>query len=64
MYECYEFYHIFQFQIPELLSICSFIRKNQVDRRNIANVLKEAKDVYYLQSYRAEIKNEIKRLNK
>ena len=62
MYECYEFYQIFQFQIPELLSICSFIRKNEGDIRNIANVLKEAKDVYYLQSYRAQIKNEIERL--
>ena len=29
MYECYEFYQIFQFPIQELLSICSFIRKNE-----------------------------------
>ena len=62
MYECYEFYQIFQFQILELLSICNFIRKNEGDIRNIANVLKEAKDVYYSHSYRAQIKNEIERL--
>ena len=62
MYECYEFYQLFQYQIPELLAIGSFIRENNVDTRNISRILKEATDVYYLQSYRAEIKNEIERL--
>ena len=62
MYECYEFYQVFQYQIPELLAISSFIRKNNVDTRNISRILKEATDVYHLQSYRAEIKNEIERL--
>ena len=62
MYECYEFYQIFQYQIPELLAIGSFIRKNQVDIRNISSILKEAKDVSHLQSYRSEIKNEIEKL--
>ena len=62
MYECYEFYQVFQYQIPELLAIASFIRKNTVDTRNISRILKEATDVYHLQSYRAEIKNEIERL--
>ena len=62
MYECYEFYQVFQSQIPELLSIGSFIRENNVDTRNISRILKEATDVYHLQSYRAEIKNEIERL--
>ena len=62
MYECYEFYQIFQSQIPELLSIGSFIRENNVDTRNISRILKEATDVYHLQSYRAEIKNEIEKL--
>ena len=62
MYECYEFYQIFQYQIPELLAIGSFIRKNQVDTKNIANVLKEAKDVSHLQSYRSQVKNEIELL--
>jgi hypothetical protein len=62
MYDYYEFYQFFQYQIPELLAIGSFIRKNQVDITNIANVLKNAKDVFHLQSYRSEIKNEIERL--
>ena len=62
MYECYEFYQVFQYQIPELLAIGSFIRENNVDTRNISRILKEATDVYHLQSYRTEIKNEIERL--
>ena len=62
MYECYEFYQVFQSQIPELLAIGTFIRENNVDTRNISRILKEATDVYHLQSYRAEIKNEIEKL--
>jgi len=62
MFESFEFYQIFRYQIPELLTIGTFIRKNQVDTRNIANVLREAKDVSHLQSYRSEIKNEIEGL--
>ena len=61
MYECYEFYQVFQSQIPELLAIGTFIRENNVDTRNISRILKEATDVYHLQSYRMEIKNEIER---
>ena len=59
MYECYEFYQIFQYQIPELLTISSFIRKNEVDITNISSILKDAKNVSHLQVYRSEIKNEI-----
>ena len=62
IYECYEFYQVFQSQIPELLAIGNFIKENNVDTRNIANVLKEATDVYHLQLNRSEIKNEIERL--
>ena len=62
MYECYEFYQVFQSQIPELLAIGTFIRENNVDTRNISRILKEATNVYQLQSYRAEIKNEIEKL--
>ena len=62
MYECYEFYQVFQSQIPDILAIVSFIKENNVETRNISRILKEATDVYHLQSYRAEIKNEIERL--
>jgi hypothetical protein len=62
MYECYEFYQTFRYQIPELLSISTFIRQNQIDITNIASVLKDAKDIFQFQSYRSEINNEIERL--
>ena len=62
MYDCYEFYQTFQYQIPELLAISTFIRQNQVDITNISSILKDAKDIFHLQSYRLEIKNEIERL--
>ena len=62
MEDCYEFYQTFQYQIPELLAISTFIRKNQVNITNISSILKDAKDVFHLQSYRSEIKNEIERL--
>ena len=42
MYECYEFYQVFQSQIPDILAISSFIRENNVDTRNISRILKEA----------------------
>jgi flagellar biosynthesis/type III secretory pathway chaperone len=44
------------------MSAMNFIRQNQVDITNIASVLKDAKDIFQLQSYRSEIKNEIERL--
>ena len=62
MYECYASYQVFQDQIPELLAIGSFIKENNIDTRNISLILKEATDVYDLQSYRAEIQNDIERL--
>ena len=62
MYECYEFYQVFQSQIPDILAIGSFIKENNVDTRNISSILKEAKDVSHLQSYYSNLKNEIGKL--
>ena len=62
MYECYEFYHDYEYDIPRLLSINNFIKKNNIQGKDIATVLKEAKDILHLQSYRSEIKNEIEKL--
>jgi len=62
MYGFYASYQVFQDQIPELLAIGSFIKENNIDTRNISLILKEATDVYDLQSYRAEIQNDIERL--
>ena len=30
MYECYEFYQVFQYEIPRLLSINNFIKRNNI----------------------------------
>ena len=62
MYECYKFYQDYEYDIPRLLSINNFIKKNNIQGKDIATVLKEAKDILHLQSYRSEIKNEIERL--
>jgi hypothetical protein len=62
MYECYEFYQVCRHNIPTLLSINNFIKKNNVQGNDIAQLLNEAKDILHLQSYRLEIKNEIERL--
>jgi hypothetical protein len=62
MYECYEFYQDYEYDIPRLLSINNFIKKNNIQGKDIATVLKEAKDILHLQSYRSEIKNEIEKL--
>lgn len=62
MYGCYASYQVFQDQIPELLAIGTFIKENNIDTRNISRILKEATDVYHLQSYRTEIQNDRERL--
>jgi hypothetical protein len=62
MYECYEFYQDYEYDILRLLSINNFIKKNNIQGKDIATVLKEAKDILHLQSYRSEIKNEIEKL--
>ena len=62
MYGCYASYQVFQDQISELLAIGTFIKENNIDTRNISRILKEATDVYHLQSYRTEIQNDRERL--
>ena len=62
MYECYEFYQVFQSQIPDILAIGSFIRENNVDTRNIANVLRTATDVNNLNQTILNLKEEIEKL--
>ena len=52
MYECFEFYEVWQYDLPSLLSISSFMKRNNVSSTDILNVLREAKDVLNL---RAEV---------
>ena len=62
MEDCYEFYQVFRYEIPQLLAISSFIRRNKINISNISNIMKEAQDVNNLQLYRSRIANEIERL--
>ena len=62
MYEAYEFYKDYQSDIPRLLSICNFIKNNHVNIHNIADILKEAKNLLNLRVQPSMIKYEIAEL--
>jgi len=57
MDECYEFYEEHSYDIPSLLTIDHFMKRNNISGPDIANTLKDAKNISQLQSYRSEIKN-------
>jgi hypothetical protein len=59
MYECYEFYQVFQYDIPRLLSINKFIKENNINIHNIETILKQAKDISGLQLEQSILKYEI-----
>lgn len=58
-YEAYEFYDIFQYEMPQLLAIGGFIRRNNIDTANISNILKYASNTSNLQLYHNKLQNEI-----
>ena len=58
MYECYEFYQVFQYEIPRLLSINKFIKENNINIHNIATILKKAKDIIGLKLHITILKHE------
>lgn len=58
-YEAYEFYDIFQYEMPQLLAIGGFIRRNNIDTANISNILKYASNISNLQLYHNKLQNEI-----
>jgi hypothetical protein len=62
MFESFEFYQECQYDLPTLLSINNFINRNNVDGKDIANVLRQAKTIANLQLHLTIIKNEIERL--
>lgn len=51
-FDCYEFYEVCQYDLPSLLSINNFMKRNNVSGTDIINILKTANDVINL---RAEI---------
>ena len=48
MYECFEFYQERSYDIPTLLSINNFMKRNNIYGKDIANVLRKANDVINL----------------
>jgi hypothetical protein len=62
MYECYQFYQVFQYDIPRLLSITKFIKENNINIHNIGTILNEAKDILGLQLHISILKHEIEEL--
>ena len=62
MYESYEFYQVFQNEIPRLLSINKFIKENNINIHNITTILKKAKDILGLQLHISIRKHEIEEL--
>jgi hypothetical protein len=62
MQEAYEFYQVFPYEIPTLLSINNFIKENNINIHNIATVLRHAKDILGLQLRISILKHEIEEL--
>jgi hypothetical protein len=61
MEECYDFFQECQYDIPTLLSINNFMKRNNVYGKDIANILRTAKDVINLNQMYSNIKNEIEK---
>ena len=62
MFESFEFYQLYSYDIPTLLSIVTFIKRNNIFGSNIVNVLRTANDVVNLNQTYSNLKTEINRL--
>ena len=62
MFECFEFYQEYSYDIPTLLSINNFIKRNNVDGKDIVNVLRTANDILNLNQMVSNLKTEINSL--
>ena len=62
MYECYEFYQVCENDLPTLLPINNFMKRNNVSGSNIVNILRTASDVNNLNKTYFNLKTEIKNL--
>ncbi|HEX2408701.1 MAG TPA: hypothetical protein VHJ38_15980 [Nitrososphaeraceae archaeon] len=62
MYEAYEFYNDYEYDIPGFLSIRNFIKNNHVHTNKIAGIMKHAQDIISLQSQHSILKREIEEL--
>ena len=62
LYEAYEFYKYHNSDIPTLLSINTFLKRNDIYGKDILNVLRTAKDVANLNQIHSNLKAEIEKL--
>ena len=62
MYQAYEFYKDYEYDIPRFLTILSFIKNNHVNINSIADILREAKTILGLQLHISILKYEIEEL--
>jgi hypothetical protein len=64
MYQCYEFYKDYEYEIPRFLTINNFIKNNHVNIHNIVDILRKAKNIHDLELRISILKYEIVRLQK
>jgi hypothetical protein len=62
MYECYELYQVCGYDIPNLLSIRSFLSRNNINGKDMADILRDANNINNLQSQSLKLKNEVEQL--
>jgi hypothetical protein len=58
-YEAYEFYQDFHNDMPQLLSVRDFIKRNKIDISDISRILKRVNDAWNLEAYCFKLKKEI-----
>ena len=58
MFEAFEFYQDHSYDIPTLLSINTFMKRNNISGNNVVNVLREANDVITLNNSISNLKSE------
>ena len=62
MFESFEFYQEFSYDIPTFLSINNLIKRNNISGNNIVNVLRASTDIINLNQTITNLKAEINRL--
>jgi hypothetical protein len=60
MFESYEFYQDYSYDIPTFLSINNFMKRNNVYGKDITGVLKTATDINHLNQIHYNLKREVK----
>ena len=62
MEDCYDFFQMCQYDLPTLLSINNFMKRNNIDGKNILNILRQTKTIRNLQLNQVHLQNEIIKL--